>query len=384
MVELVNKRAFHSATPTRWLVPPLVLNGRFLTQPVTGVQRVARALLAEFDTLAADGCLVPPRIVVPARAKLVDPPDLRCLKITRAGVLTGHAWEQIELPRIAGGDTLLCLGNTAPAARLKRGAHPTLVMVHDLSYRYMPDAYSRKFRLFYNAVVPVALRHSTHLITVSEAEKAAIQRHYPGRSRHPSFHALQNGGAGQALPRGAQTSRAPLGLYVGSLSKRKNAHGVLRIATALLRAHPNARFHIIGGTAASLQALALDVPSDVADRIKCLGQINDPAQIAAAYSTARFLLFPSYYEASPLPPIEAMDHGCPVLCSDIPSLRERCADAALYHAPDDHDAFVKTASQLLTDETFRAQRAALGQAHAKRFTWRTQAHALLRILEQPQ
>ncbi len=383
MVELVNKSAFRSATPTRWLVPPLVLNGRFLTQPVTGVQRVARALLSELDAFAADGALPTPRLVVPARATLIDPPALRAIKIERAGVLIGHAWEQIELPFVTGGDTLLCLGNTAPVARLKRGKHPTLVMVHDLSYRYFPKAYDWKFRAFYNTVIPVALQHSTHLITVSKAEKTAIQRAYPKTATHRSFHAIQNGGALEIAPSSTpEIPRAPLGLYVGSLSKRKNSQGVIQVATRLLRAHPQARFQIIGGTTASLQSLDLTVPDDVAPRLTFLGQINDPARINAAYQAARFLLFPSYYEASPLPPIEAMQNGCPVLCADIPSLRERCGDAALYRAPDDHAGLAADASRLLTDPSLWMRQSVKGRAHAARFTWRAQAHALLRILEQ--
>ena len=382
MVELVNSRAFRTAEPTRWLVPPLVINGRFLTQPVTGVQRVARALLEQLDQFAAEGRLAPPRVVVPANAQLIDTPALRALKIERIGALGGHAWEQLSLPLIAGPDMLLCLGNTAPVGRLKRGAYPTSVMVHDLSYRYFPEAYGFKFKFFYNAVIPVALRKSTHLITVSDAEKTAIETSYPHTRRHPSFHAIQNGGAVETVA--LHAPRAPLGIYVGSLSRRKNAHGVLRGATTLLRANPDARFVIIGGTAASLSSLDLHVPQDVADRLELRGQINDPAQINAAYQRARFLLFPSYYEASPLPPIEAMQHGCPVICSDIPSLRERCGDAALYRAPDDHDGLVADAQKLLTDDPFWTRRAARSRAYARRFTWRAQAQQLLSILEAPQ
>lgn len=380
MVEQVNRAAFHTAEPTRWLVPPLVLNGRFLTQPVTGVQRVARALLKEFDELVDDGRLSAPRIVVPRRSDLNDPPKLKALEIERAGVLTGHAWEQFELPAIAGSDVLLCLGNTAPVARLKRERHQTVVMVHDLSYLYFPKAYDWRFRFLYNSVVPTVLRHSTHLITVSNAEKAAIQRTYPATKSHPSFHVLQNGGA--STPAGESLgSREPLGLYVGSLSQRKNAKGVLRVAIDFLRANRFARFQIIGGTAASLNALDLDVPEDVAPRLLLSGQINDAKQIEMAYQKARFLLFPSFYEASPLPPIEAMQNGCPVICSTIPSLRERCGEAALYRAPADYPGMLEDAQALLTNDRFWNECSSRSRAHAMQFTWRAQALALLSILE---
>ena len=57
------------------------------------------------------------------------------------------------------------------------------------------------------------------------------------------------------------------------------------------------------------------------------------AQLRQAVKNASCLVFPSLYEGFGLPPLEALACGTPVLASDIPPVRETCADAADYFDP---------------------------------------------------
>jgi hypothetical protein len=77
----------------------LVINGRFLMQPTTGVQRVAREITREIDHLVANGD-------VPLRVRLVCEADadigdlnLRAMQVERTRHAHGHVWEQFVLPR---------------------------------------------------------------------------------------------------------------------------------------------------------------------------------------------------------------------------------------------------------------------------------------------
>ena len=375
--------------------PEIVINGRFLIQPVTGVQRVARELTRALDHLVAEeGRPVALRLVCEPEAKL-DDLDLRVTTIERAGGpaigricgLKGHAWEQFVLPRRVRGGHLLCLGNTAPLLAL-HARHPTTVMIHDLSYRQFPWAYRLHYRLGHRFMLPSLLRRAQMILTVSEREKAMLAALRPearGRIR-----VVQNGGwrddavaACAALPclytnpdgepTGAIAPAPGYLLYVGSLSRRKNIHGVLAVAIRQAREDGVATL-IVGGGSDILAPIAGEVPADVAHLVRFTGPVTELGQLGALYRNAGCLLFPSFYEASPLPPVEAMGFGCPVVVSAIPAMTERCGTAAVYCDPHSVDDMVGAVRGVLRDP---AALAARSKHHASHWTWRDQANGVL-------
>jgi len=358
----------------------LVINGRFLTQRVTGVQRVGIEFCLALDEMLSSGALPPEievEVLVPKSAHLVTPIAPRALRLRRAGWFSGHLWEQIALPLVAGRSELLNLGNTAPFLSLLASPHRTSVMVHDLSYRYFPAAYGRTFRWFYNLAMPLILWRARAIFTVSESERSAILREFPRYRRLNRIVAVQNGTmAVPSIARAPREHRARNCLYVGSLTKRKNAAGLLHAAIELARSH-DAYFTFVGANGPNFEEVDVAIPEDVTDRIRFLGQVDDVEMLATEYERAAVFVFPSFYEASPLPPTEAMSHGCPVVVSDIPSLRERCGDAAIYCDPSTIDSIVKATVKLLdSPETWREYQAR-GFARAGDFTWETQVRRVL-------
>lgn len=371
----------------------LVIDGRFLLQDVTGVQRVSIGFLTALDQLLSDGVFpgLAVDLVVPARGELVSTPRLDAVRLRRFGRLRGHSWEQLELPAACGSDPLLCLGNVAPARLLLRRRPRVHTMVHDLSYRYFPEAYSRPFRIAYSTLMPLVLQRSARVFTVSSSERDAIRLHYP-RLDPARLVAVQNGGgegaattrpsaAPDALQVGAPTVaarslREASYLYVGSLTRRKNAAGLLAAAVELVRTR-DATFTFVGSTNSSFEGPGLAVPDDVRARIRFLGQVNDADVVERAYRRSAVLVFPSFYEASPLPPIEAMRFGCPVVAADIASLRERCGDAALYCDPGDVGSIVSTARRLARTPRLWEHHQLRGLHQAARFTWSAQVRSVV-------
>lgn len=371
--------------------PEIVINGRFLMQPVTGVQRVARELTMALDRLVAEDGL-------PVRLRLVCEPGARvddlALQVTtvecaagkwsgRIGwQLGGHAWEQLVLPRRVRGGHLLCLGNTAPFAALhgrEESRSGVTVMIHDLSYRQFPRAYRLHYRLGHHFMLPSLLRRAQTILTVSEREKAMLAALRPearGRIR-----VAQNGGWGSmGEGRPAEADPAQGGqpepgymLYVGSLSRRKNIHGVVTAAVRLAREDGRATL-IVGAGSDILAPIAEQIPADVAHLVRFTGPVTELDALGRLYRDAGCLLFPSFYEASPLPPIEAMHFGCPVIVSAIPAMTERCGTAALYCDPHDVEDMVRTVRRALADP---ARLTARGRIHAAHWTWRDQASRVL-------
>lgn len=357
----------------------LVINGRFLAQKTTGVQRVAREITREIDALVVEGGHdVDVRLVCQPHARL-DDLDLRAIRVQTVAGFGGHLWEQLTLPTVVGDAPLLCLGNSAPVSALL-SRRPVGVVVHDLSYRLYPGAYRPMYRLGHGLLMPLLLRRARPLITVSESERR--QLHALADGRDAPILVAPNGAWRSAPTRPlSDGERAALPdpgflLYTGALSQRKNTHGLFEAAIRLAR-EDGRRFVFAGGSASIHTHIDLQVPADLRDRILFLGQIEDDAVLAELYARADCLVFPSFYEASPLPPVEAMHFGCPVVAADIPSLRERCGDAAEYCDPGEVAAIVAAVRRVVNDPARRHALIDRGAKRAAAFTWRRQAELIL-------
>lgn len=360
----------------------LHINARFYAQSVTGVQRYGRELLAAIDkrvdTKGIPAPLTGITLHIPARDR-DRVPGLKGLEIKAYGRHRGHIWEQLELPTRLSAGVLFCPGNTAPFRALL-GLTPVIVTIHDLSFRYYPTAYSSLFRFWYSLLTPVIARRAARIITVSESERAAISGLYPEVAHR--LVAIQNGGAPAASqrPAGRPPVQDPYILYVGSLSRRKNIQGVLEAFDRLAERYERLHLVVVG---ARWSAFARDRTMDVIaaqSRVHQLGQVDDTPTLEGIYRNARCLVFPSFYEASPLPPIEAMAYGCPVVAADIPSLRERCGGAALYCNPRDTSSIASAVEQVLNDASIANRLRREGLDRARSFTWDVCAERTLDVI----
>ena len=349
----------------------IYINGRYLTQAITGVQRYAHELIATFDRLLAEepGFADKYRfvILVPPRGVIHDP-KLEHIEIRPVGRFTGHIWEQLDLPRASQDGLLFCPGNTAPVLSLLLG-RKSVVTVHDLGYIYFPDTYSRAFRILYKTLIPLVLKRASAIIAVSKAERKSICEVYkvPGER----VTAIQNGGlSGDRLYDGPDLSLEEpeaFAFYVGAISKKKNVHGVIQAAAEL--GEEPIHFVIAGGGGKPFKDFDLPPEVERKARVELTGRISDE-KLFDYLRRALCLVFPSFYEASPLPPIEAMAWGCPVVTSRIPALEERCGEAALFCDPRDPADIARQVNRLLHDPALRADLRRKGFEQARRFSWR--------------
>lgn len=86
------------------------------------------------------------------------------------------------------------------------------------------------------------------------------------------------------------------------------------------------------------------------------------------YRGAYCLVFPSLYEGFGLPPLEAMNFGCPVITSNLSCLPEICGDAALYVDPYDVRDIRDKLETLLGDPALRSQLVRAGKVNAQTFS----------------
>ena len=124
----------------RWTI-----NGRFLSQPTTGVQRYAREVVRALDALIAEQAPLARGLEVglhcpPGSDKI----PLAIIERREIGRTSGHIWEQTQLPLSLDGGGLLSLCNTGPLLSRKH-----IVCIHDANVWNAPQSYSRVFRSFY-------------------------------------------------------------------------------------------------------------------------------------------------------------------------------------------------------------------------------------------
>ena len=105
----------------------------------------------------------------------------------------------------------------------------------------------------------------------------------------------------------------------------------------------------------------------------------DTANLVVLYQAAGAMVQPSLYEGFGLPVVEAMASGCPVVVSDIPTLREVVGAAAIFVPPNDIAGFGRALAALARSPNQRRDLAAAGIDRVKVFSWHRCARETLDV-----
>jgi glycosyltransferase involved in cell wall biosynthesis len=349
------------------------INGKFTSQPVTGVQRVAYELTRAMQLRAIPSDDL--EVFMPQNA--VEPGVL-LKRQRRFPWLRGTLWEQITLPIAARGMTLLNLCNTNPL--FKRGQ---IVMVHDMAIYDVPQAFSRKFRLWYRVCFAVLPRTQPTILTVSMFSKTRICHHLKiDESRvtvvTPGADHLDRVTSNPAVLGRLGLVKDAYCVIVGSIDPRKNLQRALE-AIGKLGHLSEIKFVIVGGRNPRIFNSDDDGHPALSTQVIWAGFVSD-GELKSLYENAGCLIFPSLYEGFGLPPLEAMYCGCPVIASSRTSIPEACGDAAMYCDAASADDIAAKISQMMSDAELRQRHRTIGLLHAREFRWERSAQKVLEIL----
>jgi glycosyltransferase involved in cell wall biosynthesis len=360
---MIEKKSF---TRRSWAI-----NGRFVAQRMTGVQRYAHEIVTALDELLAENrdaaARLAMRLVLPPAAETA--PKLANIDIGRTSFAAGHAWDQFVLPLHA--TRVLSLGNFGPVIARKH-----IVCIHDANTFILPESYSRSFRLAYQNLLPLVGRRASRVATVSRFSADMLVQ-YGVCKREKIFiapngheHILRWDSANARLPFAGRSQR-PYVLLLGSRAKHKNIDVVLAQAQALDLAGIDVV--VAGGASGIFAAQTQDASQSNVHRI---GFVGDD-ELAALYEGALCLAFPSKTEGFGIPPLEAMAKGCAVISSDAASLLEVGGDAVIYVKPDDPTGWREAIIGLSANGQRRAELAAKGRQRAALFSWKHSAELYL-------
>jgi hypothetical protein len=156
-----------------YLMTTVYINGKFIAQPTTGVQRFARELIVATDRLLSTGHwktraeLV---LLVPSGRVIEPMPHLRNIRLKELPA-TLHVWEQLKLPLASRDSLLINLAGSAPLFKRQ------VCTFHDAAVFDVPNAYSAVFGHWYRFLFRVQSTICRRILTVSEFSKQRLCHH---------------------------------------------------------------------------------------------------------------------------------------------------------------------------------------------------------------
>lgn len=337
----------------------LAVNGRFLSQKITGVQRVAYNFTSALQKLYD-----PNMLSLYTTEEILHRGVLFSLKPKMLPALKPYAffWEQMILPfKVSKNqEFLLNFGNIGPIA-LKKQA----VMIHDMAVFYNSNWFARAFSIYYKFVLPILAHRSSFIMTVSHFSKREIIKYLKINPEAIVVLPLWLSEMfEQVCMQDPILEKDPYILSVATLDPRKN-YTSLFAAFSGWTGHKLNLF-VVGETSKLFsEGRSLDTYRDNVN-ISFLGRCSD-TELINLYRKASFFCNLSFYEGFNLTTLEAMACGCPLLLSDIPAHREVCQDAAVYVRADDIEEIRKKMILLTEDTDLRMQLITKGYKRVRNF-----------------
>lgn len=354
------------------------INGRFLTQPLSGMQRYAEELLSALDAELGDSSSlglsnVSFEVLVPQG--MIRRPGWKNLRIRQIGRMKGHAWEQFELYFASRAGVLVNLTSCGPLLHRR-----SVLAMHDAAIFEHPEHFSLSYRTWHRFIRPKLARRACSLITISEFSRRELAKFcgvnpasftiVPDSAEH-ILHVQSDDTTLQrfGLTRGAYA------LTVGNQTPNKNI--ALAISAFEMAAPDGWMLAVAGGGADKIFG---QVQTEVSSRVRALGRVSDE-ELRALYEGAGLFLFPSRYEGFGVPPLEAMSTGCAVLSSDSSAMPEVLGDAAAYFRSDDVDDFSRCIASILKNQDEREQLIEKGRLRAASYSWKKGGGTLSQIIK---
>lgn len=352
------------------------INGRFLTQRLSGMQRWAEQMVLALDARLgrSDASTSHLPVVI-----LRPPGKARCLPLQRiqvcsVGQRSGHCWEQLDLWSASSSGILVNLLSTGPLLHARQ-----VTTFHDAAVLRQPALFSPGYAALHKILRPLLARRSQALLTVSHFSARELayclgvdQARFtiaPNAADH-----IQHLASDPSILNEKGLRPGEYGLCVGNQTPNKNV--ATAIAAFAQLNDPHMKLALVG---AGDTRVFGDLPLIEHPKVVPTGYISDQ-QLRALYENARFLCFPSRYEGFGIPVLEAMALGCPVIASNAAAVPETAGNAALLVSPDDVAGFATAMARVINEPGLAADLRTRGLLRAAAFGWDQSASMLERVL----
>jgi alpha-1,3-rhamnosyl/mannosyltransferase len=257
----------------------------------------------------------------------------------------------------------------------------TILTLHDTLWLTRPDwcqpnRLARPFsRRYFKLGIHHGMQTATRIITVSHASADGILQCAP--STRERLVVIPNAADPEFRPPEARTEAArraseilgfhePYFLVLGQHQESKG-HTFTLAGFAAMRSN-SARLVFVQRLNRGGALFRMADELGVADRVSFLGALSKTALIPVMQS-ALALVYPSLSEGFGIPTLEAMSVGCPVIASDIPSLREVLAGAGMLVPPACASAITSAMQRVYDEPALREELRGRGLERAPAFSW---------------
>ncbi len=273
-----------------------------------------------------------------------------------------------------------------------------VVTVHDLSFLRYPEFFSARKNFWHKALgIKKTLQSSDIIIAVSENTKndiiellkipsEKIKVIYSGnnicaeKELSDNVPASETKAQSDIITKNKLTGR--LILYLGTIEPRKNIATLIEAYNDLRLKNPefsDLKLVLAGACGWKNKKIYKKWnESPFKEDIVFLGYISQ-SERDILYSKSLVFVYPSFYEGFGFPPLEAMSHGLPVICSNVSSLPEVVGSAALMINPFKALEITDALETIINDEPFREMLIKKGYERSKLFTWEKTAKEYLEV-----
>ena len=264
------------------------------------------------------------------------------------------------------------LSNELPL-NIRRSGVPSVVTVHDVIYRRMPECYSPVDRFLYDYKYGRSCRNADRIIAVSECTRRDITEYYgidPQRidviyqGCDKSFGRRATSAELDDLRRRLQLPQRYL-LQVGTIEKRKNLELTVRALSAL---PPDIHLVVVGRDRHGYRRYV----DRIADELGVTPRVHyyeglPFSDLPLLNQGAEVIAYPSHYEGFGIPVLEGLESGRPVVAATGSCLEEAGGMDSIYVDPKSPRQMAEAIGSILDGTVDVSAMTAAGKAYAARF-----------------
>jgi len=267
----------------------------------------------------------------------------------------------------------------------KRSKIPTVLVMHDLAYLHYPEQIAASTLKYYQKNVPEFLRKADKVIAVSNYVKQDIvaQIGIDETKVSVAYNAV-------SPPQDVDYSTLPPDIsvaingskyfiYIGAIHPRKN---IIRLIKGfdLFNKKMNSSFKLVIAGRMAWHTDDIKDAINTTPQVVYIGMVSEPVKYKLI-KNALAMTYISVFEGFGIPILEAMKMGTPVITSNVTSMPEVAAGAALTVDPNSEIDIANAMTQLVENDTIRQEFINKGLNRYKDFSWQKSADIIYSALK---
>lgn len=255
-------------------------------------------------------------------------------------------------------------------------AGPLVITIHDLLLRHEPmsaristrhPVVASMKRFGYRRALAAAIHHARKILVPTRFTADDLSSLYPKAADKVVVTGEGMGRRNMFPPNPSKMPpRADYLLYVGSAYPHKGLDLLIDTWSQLALEHPDLHLKIAGSEDVFMRRMKDVVRQANLPRVEFFGYVGDE-ELLKLYREAIALVFPSRFEGFGLPPLEAIQAGCPVVSSDAAALPEVLGDDGVFFFPSgSKDGILRAIETVLQDPEAARRKATVALPELRR------------------